>query len=87
MEPEIRYARTSDGLNIAYYAMGEGLTLIVAASDSPASPISREWKVAQMRAVGRDRVPRLMQYVRYDPRGVGLVRRVPGHLHDRRAAP
>ena len=28
-EPEIRYCTTADGVNIAYYTMGEGLPLVV----------------------------------------------------------
>ncbi len=70
MEPEIRYARTSDGLNIAYYAMGEGLTLIVPPPRS-AQPIREEWNVPAMRSAA-EFSSRSLQYVRYDPRGVGL---------------
>ena len=32
MEPRIRYARTSDGVNIAYSVMGEGQPLVYAST-------------------------------------------------------
>jgi class 3 adenylate cyclase/pimeloyl-ACP methyl ester carboxylesterase len=70
VEPEIRYARTSDGLSIAYYAMGEGLTLIML-PPGLGTPINEEWNVPRLRS--RAQVwSRSLQYVRYDPRGVGL---------------
>jgi hypothetical protein len=50
VDPEIRYARTSDGLNIAYFALGEGLTLIVL-PPTLAHAIEPEWQVPQLRAV------------------------------------
>ncbi len=70
MEPEIRYARTSDGLNIAYYALGSGLTLI-ALPPTLGSPIKEEWDVSAIRSAVESS-SRFLQYVRYDPRGVGL---------------
>ncbi len=29
MEPRIQYAKTSDGVNIAYWTMGEGMPFVV----------------------------------------------------------
>ncbi|RPI07491.1 MAG: hypothetical protein EHM63_07700, partial [Actinobacteria bacterium] len=49
MEPEIRYARTSDGLNIAYYAIGQGLTLVVL-PPTLNTPITEEWNIAARRS-------------------------------------
>ena len=69
MEPEIRYARTSDGLSIAYCAMGRGLTLIVA-PPTPGQTIETEWNVPARRSAA-ELSSRFLQYVRYDPRGVG----------------
>ncbi len=69
MEPEIRYVRTSDGVNIAYYALGQGLTLIVA-PPTPGETIEGEWNVTAMRSIA-EFASRVLRYVRYDPRGVG----------------
>ncbi len=68
--PPIQYARTDDGVNIAYWTLGRGRPFI----STPAIPgthLGEEWNVAHLRAwyesVSRDR-----QLVRYDPRGFGL---------------
>ena len=48
MEPSIQYAKTEDGVNIAYWTMGEGEPLVL----MPQIPISRidaEWEVAPYR--------------------------------------
>ncbi len=34
MEPRIQYAKTSDGVSIAFWTMGEGMPLVVRASIS-----------------------------------------------------
>ena len=70
MEREIRYARTSDGLNIAYCAMGRGLTLIVP-PPLLVQTIEAEWNVPRMRSAA-EFASRALRYVRYDPRGGGL---------------
>lgn len=70
MEPPIQYARTSDGVNIAYFVMGEGMPLIITPPllfshlqlelDDPGY---RRWDEAI--ACGK-------QLIRYDHRGSGL---------------
>ena len=70
MEPNVQYATTRDGVNIAFWAMGEGPLLI----QMPAIPWSHclaEWQDPDWRAW----FERLMQnhrLVRFDGRGMGL---------------
>jgi class 3 adenylate cyclase len=70
MEPPIQYSRTADGVNIAYWTMGEGRPLIAMPS-MPWSHLQLEWTIPEVRrwyeALGRDRL-----LVRYDGRGFGL---------------
>ncbi len=67
MEPRIQYAKTTDGVSIAYYAHGEGMpfvgmvTLTSIQHDSHI-PEVRPWFE---RMAGR-------KLVRFDPRGTGL---------------
>jgi class 3 adenylate cyclase/pimeloyl-ACP methyl ester carboxylesterase len=73
MERPIRFSRTHDGFDIAYWAMGEGPAL-VAMPSLPWSHIEREWSIPAVRswyeAVGWGR-----RLVRYDGRGFGLSTR------------
>ncbi|MEE8336437.1 MAG: adenylate/guanylate cyclase domain-containing protein [Dehalococcoidia bacterium] len=65
--PPIRYARTSDGVNIAYYVVGEGPTVVRTLSWF--THIEQEW------TWGHLPWPRLAEHVRlvlYDGRGFGL---------------
>jgi class 3 adenylate cyclase len=70
MEPRIQYAKTSDGVNIAYYAVGEGPPLVYLPF-TPFSHVQLEWQIPECRrwyeqlAAGRT-------FVRYDGRGTGL---------------
>ena len=85
-DPAIRYARTSDGLNIAFWTLGEGPALV----HMPGFPVSHlrlEW----MGRACRDYYRRLASgrsLVRYDSRGTGLSERIvddlsiEGHLRD-----
>ncbi len=70
MEPRIQYARTKDGVNIAYYSEGAGLPIVVMPS-LPVSHIEQELRIPEWRSwyerLGRDR-----RLVRYDARGAGL---------------
>src|SRR4051812_27586588 len=70
MEPQIRYTKTSDGVNIAYYALGHGPTLI-ALPAGLGFAIEEEWKHPRLRA-GAQAAAQSFTYVRYDPRGSGL---------------
>jgi class 3 adenylate cyclase len=69
MEPGVRFARASDGVTVAYWAMGEGSPLVVMPS-MPWSHLQLEWTIPQIRrwyeGLGNGR-----QLVRYDGRGFG----------------
>jgi class 3 adenylate cyclase len=69
MEPRTQYVRTSDGVSIAYWTLGEGPVLVSIAL--PASHIGYEWQVPTLRAV-YEASAKLWRFVRYDPRGLGL---------------
>ena len=74
MEPQIQYVTTKDGVNIAYYAIGEGpatLYLIM-----PQSHLEVEWKIDAFR-IGFTAAAQQNTWVRLDPRGCGLSDRDP----------
>ena len=68
--PPIQYCRTTDDVNIAYWTMGDGPTVLVMLTPS-LSHVRLEWEVPRFRrfyqALARD-----LQVVRYNPRGSGL---------------
>ena len=73
MEPRIQYTKTEDGVNIAFWTMGEGAPLVITPPLSFShislecrSPGLSEWyeSLAERRMV-----------IRYDPRGNGLSQR------------
>ena len=69
MEPSLRYARTSDGVSIAYTRTGEGPALVWL-PPVPLSNVFGQWRVPRF----RDAYERLGQHVRlviYDGRGTG----------------
>jgi class 3 adenylate cyclase/pimeloyl-ACP methyl ester carboxylesterase len=70
MEPRIQYAKTSDGISIAFYAIGDGPPLVVMPAGLHQS-IEFDWKVTNFRAAA-EVTARTFTYVRYDPRGSGL---------------
>jgi class 3 adenylate cyclase len=72
-EPQIRYARTSDGISIAYYTMGEGESLVVT-SPLGYSHIQLERRYEPLRA-WYDRLATRRCVVRFDWRGQGLSQR------------
>jgi len=69
MEPQIRYAKTSDGVNIAYFTMGEGPPLVHLPPPFP--HLQLEWEVPEMRS-WCERLAASHQLVKFDPRGFGL---------------
>jgi class 3 adenylate cyclase/pimeloyl-ACP methyl ester carboxylesterase len=77
MEPEIRYARTSDGVNIAYAVVGSGPPLV--AMDLPTSNVRYEWQIDSLRAM-HESTARVATFIRYDHRCFGLSDRPPGAL-------
>jgi class 3 adenylate cyclase len=73
VEPRIEYATTSDGVNIAYWTLGEGAPLV----QMPAFPLSHvhlEWQIPEYRRWFESLAGRLL-LVRYDARGAGLSSR------------
>ena len=73
MEPRIQYAKTSDGVSIAFWTLGEGLPLVWMASP-PFSHIQLEWQLPEWR-LSYERLAHKRRLVRYDGRGSGLSER------------
>lgn len=71
MEPEIRYCATADGVSIAYYAMGEGPTLLIASSVLGNNVRYSQIFMPEYQRDGEG-VGRGMRVVRYDARGSGM---------------
>jgi class 3 adenylate cyclase len=69
-EPQIQFAQTSDGVNIAYYSMGEGPAL-VSVSSILWSHLRRQWPFQEYHRRGRG-LGRGLRVIRYDSRGTGL---------------
>jgi len=69
MEPRIQYAKTSDGVNIAYATLGEGTPLV--SMPHPFAHLQLDWEIPGDRRfferLGENRL-----LVRYDRRGTGL---------------
>jgi class 3 adenylate cyclase/pimeloyl-ACP methyl ester carboxylesterase len=73
MEPPIQYARTSDGVNIAFWTLGEGVPLIIPPADL-VSHVRAEWQLPARRAA-YERLAQRARIVRYDRRGMGMSQR------------
>ena len=70
MEPRIQYAKTADGLSIAFYAIGQGPPQVYMVPHG-VNHLELEWQIPQLRQA-YERAARHNLYVRYDPRGFGL---------------
>ncbi len=72
MEPRIQYAKTKDGVSIAYWTLGEGMPLV----QMPVlfSHIEMEWQYPLMRE-WYERAAQSRKLIRYDRRGAGLSER------------
>ena len=73
MEPRIQYAKTEDGVNIAYWTMGEGRRLLI----SPPmlfSHLTLEWQHPPLRA-WYEQLAENRTIIRWDPRCYGLSER------------
>ena len=69
MEPVIQYAKTSDGVKIAYYVIGDGaLPLVYLASGSH---LEKEWEYPEQRS-WLQRLAKNHLLIRFDCRGTGL---------------
>jgi class 3 adenylate cyclase len=64
-DPQIRYARTSDGVNIAYWTMGTGPPVVM--MSLPNSNVQFELQPTEL-----EPPPRIATLIRYDHRGFGL---------------
>jgi len=73
MEPRIQYAKTTDGVNIAFWTLGEG-TPLVSMPNLPWSHIQLDWQDPEIRR-GYERLAERRKLVRYDARGSGLSER------------
>ena len=88
-EPQIQYAKTEDGVSIAFWTLGEGSPFV----EMPAevySHIQLEWQTPQLRRL-YERFAENRMFIRYDGRGCGLSDRdvtevsLETHLLDLRA--
>jgi class 3 adenylate cyclase len=70
MEPRIQYAKTSDGVSIAFWTLGEGPPLVVM-PNVPFSHLQLEWQIPEYRD-WHQRLAEKRKLVRYDGRGQGL---------------
>jgi len=72
-EPRIQYAKTSDGVSVAFWTLGEGPTL-VASHAFPWTNIELEWRIPAHRHLYESLATRA-RLVRYDARGCGCSQR------------
>ena len=77
VEPQIQYCKTSDGVSIAYWTMGEGGTPLVLASPTLFTHAAFELRNPPLRA-WYERLASRRMIVRYDARGQGLSQRSVG---------
>ncbi len=73
MEPQIQYAKTSDGVSIAFAVHGEGRALVIM-PPSPFCHLEEEWRVPTYR-IWHERLAEKTRLVRFDARGSGLSQR------------
>jgi class 3 adenylate cyclase len=73
MEPHVQYCTTSDGVAIAYWAIGSGPPLVDCGTP-PATHLRLEWQIPEMRA-WYERLASQRTLVRFDGRGSGLSER------------
>jgi len=69
-DPQIQYAKTSDGVSIAYWVLGDGEPLVYMPIP-PFSHIQLEWEIEECRDWYL-RLARRHKLIRYDGRGSGL---------------
>ena len=71
MEPQIRYARSADGTNIAYATLGQGRPLIFVGGPNNLLTLDSDWRIPRVRRAIEQFAERRM-FVRTDARGRGL---------------
>ena len=72
MEPRIQYAKTEDGVNIAYTTVGEGEPLVFLWN--PQANIRQQWDIAEFQ-VWYEKLAQGRMLVQFDYRGTGLSQR------------
>ena len=75
MEPRVQYVQTADGVNIAYYEMGQGVPYVY--MNMPFSHLTAEW---EMFSPLYTMIASTLRLVRYDARGFGLSTRDPSDM-------
>jgi class 3 adenylate cyclase len=70
VEPRIQYAKTADGVSIAFWTLGEGMPL-VQMPNGPWSHIELEWQYPGWRK-WYERLAEKRKLIRYDSRGSGM---------------
>jgi class 3 adenylate cyclase len=74
MEPRIQYAKTEDGVSIAYCVAGES-TPLLHLGFFPVSHIQAEWQITPECRLWYERLAKKRRLVRFDCRGTGLSER------------
>ena len=72
--PPIQYARTADGVNLAYWTLGERTNPALLLAPHGVGHLTAEWAIEPFRAWYR-RLAGKFFVVAYDPRGSGLSQR------------
>ncbi len=80
MEPRIQYAKTSDGVNIAFWTLGQGDEALIVGPANAFSHIEREWQIPEYRA-WYERLAANRTVVRFDSRDQGLSDRDPRYFY------
>jgi len=70
-EPRVQYARTTDAVDIAYYAVGAGEPLVALPGGGGLSHLAREWQYAEQRQ-WVEQLAASHRVFRLDHRGTGL---------------
>ncbi len=70
MEPRIQYAKTKDGVSIAYWTMGEGGTPLVYLQSIPVSHVQLESRYSYQGLY--EKIVAKRKLIRLDPRGFGM---------------
>ena len=74
--PQIQYAKTGDGVSIAYYAIGEGPAVVFMWA-IPFRHIQRQWEILSLdRQIADLAASQGRRAVQFDPRGMGSSSRV-----------
>jgi class 3 adenylate cyclase len=71
VEPQVQYARTVDGENIAFWDIGQGVPCVMPPLAMPWSHVSLEWQMPEWRA-WYELLSQHARVIRFDLRGMGL---------------